>query len=142
MRMTASFFFNSIFTLKTIGMGRTRMTTSAKTSVNWRVVRKVAKYRGSMIMVGLSSTYQKGQEHWYCLNAIVLEAQNTKSVTILFTALGVIRTVVVRLDEHRDWIARKEVGYGEADRPAHDKRQYTVYDDLESLNCEDVLVHD
>jgi hypothetical protein len=34
MDMTASFFFISIFTLITIGIGRTRITTSAMTSVN------------------------------------------------------------------------------------------------------------
>jgi hypothetical protein len=34
MKMTASFLFSSIFTLMTIGIGRTRMTTSAMAPVN------------------------------------------------------------------------------------------------------------
>jgi hypothetical protein len=51
-------------------------------------------------------------------------------------------TVVVWLNEDRDWVASEQVRNGEADRPAHDECHYAKDDDLKFPDSEDVLVHD
>jgi hypothetical protein len=50
--------------------------------------------------------------------------------------------MIVWLNEDRDRVASEQMGNGEADRPAHDERQYAIDNDLEFPNCENVLVHD
>ena len=66
-------------------------------------------------------TYKQSQEHWHRLDAVV---------------------VVIGFDEDSDRITGKEVRKREADSPANNTRQYSVYDKLEFSDSKDVLVHD
>jgi hypothetical protein len=122
MKITANFFFSSIFTLMTMGIGRMRIMTSAMTSVNYQLCQLCIPRLGSRARdEAFRYTYQKSQKHRHCFDAIV---------------------VVIGFDEDGDRITGKEMRYREADGPANHKRKYCINNDLKFSHSENILVHD